>query len=157
VSRESERPSRPCGDCRGDRNLEGVDLREWTRDDGLVTDHAQVPGEFDSSYSAEFGPRTIQAAMAPGGIVLQMYGRDSGSLVSETGLTRDICASAAQTAHAVGQAHAPGTLIMVVYDGDTGLRWSWEDYMAVGFPRGQAFLLREREEQQLGGEEGPTQ
>jgi hypothetical protein len=96
--------------------------------------------------------------MAPGGIVLQIYGRDSGSLVSETGLTQDICASAARTAHDVGQAHPPGTLIMVVYDGDTGLRWSWQDYMAVGFPRGEAFLLRAHEEQQgLGGDEGPTQ
>src|SRR5262245_5615568 len=91
----------------------------------------------DTSQAGDFGPGMMEPGMAPGGIVLQIYGRDSGSLLSESWLTQNICADAARTADAVGQDHPPGTLIMVVYDGDTGLRWSWEDYLAVGFPGGR--------------------
>ena len=103
-----------------------------------MTAHGQVPGSFASSYSADFGPPIVQPGLAPGGIVLQLYGRDSGNLLSESSLTQDICANAAQTTRAVGQAHPPGTLIIVVYDGDTGRRWSWDEYMAVAYPPGPA-------------------
>ena len=111
---------------------------QWIRDDGLMTDHGPVPGSFASSYSADLGPPNVQPGLAPGGIVLQLYGRDSGSLLSESSLTQDICAEAARTTQAVGQALPPGTLVIVVYDGDTGRRWSWDEYMAVAFPRGPA-------------------
>lgn len=85
------------------------------------------------------GPYMILPGLAPGGIVLRVYGKESGLLLSESRLTpgTDLDADAEGAVNRV-QRIAPGAeIVLVVYDGDTGKRWSPADYIRAGFPPGR--------------------
>jgi hypothetical protein len=72
------------------------------------------------------GPESIEAGRCPGGLVVQCWPCDPDAVEpiveSTVGPTDDVETLAVSAADAVNE--RPGDVCLVVYDGDTGERWS---------------------------------
>jgi hypothetical protein len=76
------------------------------------------------------GPDTIETGLAPGGLVFHAYDL-AGRL-----LNSDAVIGPVSQVMSVGPAAGP--VVLVVYDGDTGRRFTPDELAAAGFSSGQA-------------------
>lgn len=84
------------------------------------------------------GPETIDAGQAPDGVVLRFYDVADGNLIVEQRIyvPSDLFSLADQARDQLDRRARPGPIVLAVYDGDTGQRWSADDYRACGFQPG---------------------
>lgn len=87
------------------------------------------------------GPDTIDAGQAPGGLVLRFYDVEHGDLIVEQQIAvpADSLRLAHQAQRQIDRLHRrrrAGPVVVVVYDGDTGHRWTADDYEACGYRPG---------------------
>jgi hypothetical protein len=77
------------------------------------------------------GPPSIAPGKAPGGVVFRVYKRN-GTMLVERALSAVDEADAETDATKTLEAFTPGEpmeMCLVCYDGDTGVRWTAEDWV----------------------------
>jgi hypothetical protein len=81
------------------------------------------------------GPDTIDAGLSPGGLVLRVYDLAETVIVEQL-LTPTVDLDALADLAADEVIRRAGPVVVAVYDGDTGQRWSADDYRACGYRPG---------------------
>lgn len=76
------------------------------------------------------GPITIPAGEAPGGVVFHVYdGAGTLLAVDQVGPGDDVQAHAERAADVTNLEHDVDVVVLVAYDGDTGARFTLDDWL----------------------------
>lgn len=81
------------------------------------------------------GPPEIEPGGAPGGLVFRIYDLSDRLVATD----RIVPPDWQPTEETVEAARAAGDVCLVVYDGDTGVRWTDDDFRDSGMQAGQRF------------------